>query len=67
MDREADRTKNSAFYAFAQLQFELDFRSLVKLLAKDTRQIYQLSGEISSLRIQTDCLERGRRNQIGDF
>ena len=66
MDREADRTKNLSYYAFAQLQFERDFRSLVKLLATDTRQIYQLSGESSSLRIQTDCLERGRRNQIGD-
>ena len=46
-DREADRAKNRADYATAQLQVERDVRSLVDELATACKDISQLSGEFS--------------------
>ena len=61
MDREADRAKNRADYALAQLQVERDVRSLGDELATARQEITRLNGEVSSLRDQTDHLERERR------
>ena len=60
--READRAKNRADYATAQLQVKRDVRSLVDELATARRKISQLSGYVSYLRDQNDRLERERKN-----
>ena len=61
-DRDADRTRDRADYAVAQLQFERDVYSLVDELATAHKEISQLNGEVSSLRDQTDRLERECKN-----
>uniref|UniRef100_M4BYR2 Uncharacterized protein n=1 Tax=Hyaloperonospora arabidopsidis (strain Emoy2) TaxID=559515 RepID=M4BYR2_HYAAE len=63
-EREADRAKNRADYALAQLQVERDVRSLGDELATARQEISRLNGEVSSLRDQTDRLERERKNLI---
>ena len=63
-DREADRTRDRADYALAQLQVERDVRSLVDELATARKEISQLNGEVSSLRNQTDRLKRQRKNMM---
>ena len=61
-DREADRTRDRADYALAQLQVERDVRSLGDELATARQEISRVNGEVSSLRDQTDRLERERKN-----
>ena len=61
-NREADRTKDRADYALVQLQVERDVRSLGDELATARQEITRLNGEVSSLRDQTDRLERERKN-----
>ena len=60
-NREADRTKDRADYALAQLQVKRDVRSLGEELATARQEISLLNGEVSSLRDQTDRLERERK------
>ena len=60
-DREADRAKDRADNALSQLQVERDFRSLGDELATARQEISRLNGEVSSLRDQTDHLERERK------
>ena len=57
-DRETERAKDSANFSLEQIQVQRDVRSLVEELAAACREIYQLCGEISSVRIQTDRPER---------
>ena len=45
-DREADRTRDRADYALAQLQVERDVRSLVDELATSRKEISQLNKEV---------------------
>ena len=59
---EADRAKNRADYDLAQLQVDRDVRCLGDELAKARQEISQLNGAVSSLRDQTDRLERERKN-----
>ena len=61
-DREADRTMDRADYALAQLQVERDVRSLGDELASARQETSQVNGDVSSLRDQTDRLERERKN-----
>ena len=61
-DGEADRTRDRADYALAQLQVERDVRCLGDELAKARQEISQLNGEVSSLRDQTDRLEHEHKN-----
>ena len=61
-DREADRAKDRADYALAQLQIVRDIRSLGDELATARQEISRVNGEVSSLRDQTDRLERERKN-----
>ena len=61
-DREADRAKDRAEYATAQLQVEREVRSLSGELATARGEISRLNSEVSHLRDQTDRLERERKN-----
>ena len=61
-DREADRAKDRADYATAQLQVERDVRSLFGELATARGEISRLSSEVSYLRDQVEHLERERKN-----
>ena len=61
-DRETERAKDHAEYAFAQLQFERDVRSLVGELGTALMTISRLREEISSVRIHNDRLDRERKN-----
>ena len=61
-DHAADRAKDRADYAFAQLPVKRDFRSFVDEMPTGRRKISQLSKEITSLRDPTDRLERERKN-----
>ena len=45
-DREADRAKDRADYALAQLQVERDVRSLVDELATSRKEVSQLNKEV---------------------
>ena len=71
-DREADRAKDRADYALAQLKVERDIRCLFKDLETARREISPLYGEVSSLRIQTERLKRERKHlmevlELGGF
>ncbi|CAI5713064.1 unnamed protein product [Hyaloperonospora brassicae] len=59
---EADRARDRADYATAQLQVERDVRSLFGELATARGEITRLNTEVSYLRDQTDRLERERKN-----
>ena len=61
-DREAERAKDRAEYATAQLQVEREVRSLSNELATAHGEISRLNSEVSYLRDQTDRLERERKN-----
>ena len=61
-EREADRLKDRAEYAVAQLQVERDVRSLFGKLATSRGEILRLNGVISSLRVKVERLECQRKN-----
>ena len=61
-DHEAERAKDRAEHAVAQLQVERDVRSLVGELATASREISRLNEEIASIRIQVERLDRERMN-----
>ena len=61
-EREADRSKDRAEYAVAQLQVERDVRSLLGELTTARGEILRLNGVISSLRVKVERLECQRKN-----
>ena len=63
-EREADRLKDRAEYAVAQLQVERDVRSLFGKLATSRGEILRLNGVISSLRVKVERLECQRKNPM---
>ena len=60
--REAERARDRADYATAQLQVERDVRSLFGELATARGEILRLNGVISDVRDQVQQLERTRKN-----
>ena len=61
-EREADRTKDCAGYAVAQLQVEREVRSLFGELTTARGEIARLNGVVSDVRDQVERLERERKN-----
>ena len=61
-EREADRAKERAEYAVAQLQVETDVRSLFGELATARGEILRSNGVISDVRNQVQHLELERKN-----
>ena len=63
-DREVDRAKDRGDYALTELQVKQVVHSPVEELTTARRDTVQLNKEVSSLRIQTDRLERERKNPM---
>ena len=61
-EREADRAKDRAEYAVAQLQVEREVRSLFGELTTARGEIARLNGVVSDVRDQVERLERERKN-----